>query len=86
MKTLLEKPNNAAITVQDNVTVKIINSLGRKFKGYFTVFNKNARNEKVRLDLNKLLKSLQDKKMCIVGKSLLNNIETGFFSGSFRDG
>ena len=71
MKMLLEKLNNAAITIQDNITVKIIHSPSPKFKRYFTVFNKKARNEKILLDLDELLKSLEKEKMYMMGKSLV---------------
>ncbi len=38
MKTLLEELNDASITIQDHVTVKIINSLGLKFETYVILF------------------------------------------------
>lgn len=42
MRTILEKLKNAAITIQNHVTVKVINSLGHKFETYVTVLNKKA--------------------------------------------
>ncbi len=73
LKTLLEELNNSAITIQDHVTVKIINSLGPKFETCVTVLNEKARNEKVLPDLNTLLKSLKEEEICMAEKSLLNN-------------
>lgn len=86
MKTLLEELNNTAITIQDHVIVKVINSLDLKFETYVTILNKKARNKKVLLDLNTLLKNLEEEEICMAEKSLLNNVQTSFFGESSRGG
>lgn len=84
MKTVLEELNNIAITIEDYVIIKVINSLGPKFETYITVLNKKACNKKVLPDLDTLLKNLKEKEICMAGKSLLNNFQINSSSGSSR--
>ena len=74
MKIFLEKLNNGSITIQDYITVKIINSLGPKFETYIMVLNKKACNEKKLLDLDLLLKILEKEELRITRKTSLNNV------------
>ncbi len=46
MKSLLQKLNDVAITIQNHITVKILNTLGAKFETNITILNKKACNEK----------------------------------------
>lgn len=72
IKTLLDKLNNVFITIQNYITIKIINLLGPKFKTYITILNKKAWNKKKLPDLDLLLKNLKKKEIYIVKKTLLN--------------
>lgn len=85
MKTFLDKFNDASIIIQDHITVKIINSLGLKFETYVTVLNKKVWNEKKLPDLDSLLKNLKKEEISMVGKFLLNNVQTSFSSKFFQD-
>ena len=78
IKTFLEQLNETAITIQDHVTVKIINSLGPKFETYVTVLKRKARNEKVVPDLDTLWKSLEEEEIWMAEKSLLNKLKLAF--------
>ena len=86
MKTLLDELNDASITIQDHVTVKIINSLGPKFETYVTVLNEKARNEKKLPDLDSLLNSLEEEEIRMAGKTSLNNFQASSSGGSSRGG
>lgn len=86
MKTLLEELNDASITIQDHVTVKIINSLGPKFETYVTVLNEKARNKKKLPDLDSLLKSLEEEELHMTGKISLSNVQTSSSGGSSQSG
>lgn len=86
MKTLLEELNDASITIQDHVTVKIIKSLGPKFETYVTVLNEKARNENKLPDLDLLLKSLEEEELRMTGKTSLSNVQTSSSGGSSQGG
>ena len=81
MKTILEELKDSAITIEDHVTVKIINSLGPKFETYVTVLNEKARNEKTLPNLDSLLKSLEEEEIRMAGKTLLNNVQSNSSGG-----
>lgn len=81
----MEEPNDASITIQDHITVKVIKSLSLKFETYVTVLNKKAHNEKKLPDLDSVLKSLEEEEIRIGGKSVLNNVQT-LSGGSSRVG
>lgn len=82
----MEEVNNTSITIQDHVTVKIINSLHYKFETYIMVLNKKAYYKKNLLNLDLLLKSLEEKELCIIEKTLLSNVKTSFSSGFSQNG
>ncbi len=86
IKTLLEKLNNAAITIQDHITFIIINFLGPNFETYVIVLNKKTRNGKVLANVDTILKNLKKDEIRMAGKSLLNNIKTGFSGRSSWSG
>lgn len=75
MKTLLEKLQNVAITIENYVTVKVINSLGPNFKTYVTVAKEKTRNEKSLPNLDSIFKSLEEEEIRMTGKTFLNNVQ-----------
>ena len=86
IKTLLEELNNASITIEDHVTIKIINLLGPKFETYVTVLNKKTCNKKKLPDLDLPLKSLEEERLRMTGKTSLNNVQASCSGGSSRGG
>ena len=85
MKTILEEFQDAVITIEDHVTVKVINSLSPKFKTYITVLNEKARNKKTLPNLDSLLKSLEEEEIRMNEKTSLNTIQASF-SNRFSQG
>lgn len=53
----LEKLNNIAIKIEDQIIIKVINFLSFKFEIYIIIVNKKAYNKKVLLDLNIISKN-----------------------------
>ena len=86
MKTILEELQDAAITTEDHVTVKVIISLSPKLETYVIVLNEKARNEKTLPNLDSLLKSLKEEEIRMTGKTSLNNIQASFSNGSSQGG
>lgn len=84
MKMLLEEVDNLNITIKEWVLIKIINSLGPTFETYDTVLNKKARTEKSLPDLDALVKSLEEEKIRLSGKNLLNTVQGNSQGGSLR--
>ena len=81
MKTILKKLKNSTITIENHVTIKIINSLGPKFETYITILNKKAQNKKTFPNLDLLLNSLEEEEICMAGKTLLNNVQNNSSGG-----
>ena len=82
MKIILEELQDTAITIEDHVTVKVINSFGPKFETYVIVLNEKARNEKILPNLNSFLKSLEEEKIRMTEKISLNTVQASFLSKS----
>lgn len=59
MRTILKKIKNQQITIEEYVTIKIINFMDSEFDTYVTVLNDRARKEKTLPDLDDLLQSLK---------------------------
>lgn len=79
MKTIFEELKNSTITIENHITENIINLLKPKIETYVTVLNKIAQNKKILPNLDLLLKSLEEEKICyIVGKTLLKNVQSNF--------
>lgn len=75
MKMLLKEFNNLKIIMKELILVKIINLPRPTFEMYITVFNKKTRIEKILLDLDMLLKSLEEEEeIWLSGKNLLNTV------------
>lgn len=60
MRTILEEIKDLKISIEEYVTIKVINSMGSGFDTYDTVLNEQARKEKKLPDLDSLLKSLEE--------------------------
>lgn len=82
MKTILKKLQDVPITIEDYVTIKVINSLGPKFETYVTVLNEKVHNEKILQNLDNFLKSLEKEEICMIGKTSFNNLQTSSSSRS----
>ena len=85
MKIISEELQNATITIEDYVTIKIINSLNPKFEIYVIVLNKKAHNKKTFPNLDSLLKSLKEEEIHMTRKTSLNNVQTSS-SSEFSQG
>ncbi len=62
MCIILKKIKNQQITIEEYVTIKIINFMNSEFDTYVTVLNDRARKKKMLSDLDDLLQSLKKKK------------------------
>jgi len=62
MRIILKKIKNQQITIEEYVTIKIINFMSSEFDTYVTVLNDRARKKKTLSNLDDLLQSLKKKK------------------------
>ncbi len=59
MRFILEEIKNQGITIEEYVTIKIINSMSSDFDTYVTVLNESVRKKKTLSELDELLQSLK---------------------------
>jgi hypothetical protein len=62
MCIILKEIKNQEITIEEYVTIKIINFMSSEFDTYMIILNDRARKKKKLSDLNDLLQSLKKKK------------------------
>jgi len=62
MRFILKEIKDQGITIEEYVTIKIINSMSSEFDTYVTVLNESARKKKALPELDELLQSLKKKK------------------------
>jgi len=84
----LEEIKDQGITIEEYVTIKIINSMGSEFDTYVTVLNESARKEKALPELDELLQSLKEEENRMKGTTTLAAMhsESGGYRGRGREG
>ena len=88
MRFILEEIKDQGITIEEYVTIKIINSMGSEFDTYVTVLNESARKEKALPELDELLQSLKEEENRMKGTTTLAAMhsESGGYRGRGREG
>ncbi len=61
MRFILKEIKNQEITIEEYVTIKIINFMNSEFDTYVTVLNESVRKKKALSELDELLQSLKKK-------------------------
>lgn len=82
MRTVKEEIKDLNISIDDYVTIKVINSMGSGFETYVTVLNEQARKDKKLPDLDELLKSLEEEENRMKATAIVAAVHNG--RGGYR--